>query len=270
MMNSTLPNSKIIGRGWIVYKSVIVRDDHGKEISKALFGQLMDIQNRSDGNRIRVEFNERIALRNGSKRIIGWIPKQAIAAYPVEYYAKLLYRNVTGKRIPVSNRYKGQKCGYIKHAETVEVIVKCGEWCLTNKGWTLFKWLKKYPGDFDDVNLNALAVAMLLLTAKEYKNAVNRIKMGKCHDPESYARSVERIVEIKKWFSGKEYQMYFSDNGSEKLDWLNETLGIDDKWIKSKQDVLAQLKKKGRIRKHDSAIRHTAARGTTSERGIIL
>lgn len=228
---------------WCIVKKATVRDDYGVVIDHFHFGK-QAWQIGEDENRLQVLFSG----SDGKGKQRGWVLKQAMTNVPVKDYASLLYYNVTGKNIPISMRYKGDEDGRIKPSEIVAVKAVVGEWCLTSKGWTLFKWLKKYAGEFLDENINALASAMLLQAAKEYRIAIGKLRTGKCRDAESYGKAFGRIDEISRWFTGKQYELMFGYDGKDKLQWLNENLGVDEKWLKEKRRVYEEISAKRRCR----------------------
>jgi hypothetical protein len=263
--------SNVIGRhyAWCVFKSVVVRDDDGFDIGKIVFGQSVAVLERNS-KKSKIMFNSSKSYGIGKKFINGWVLNIALSYDPVEYMAKLFFRNISDKRLPVSNRYKGEIFGYIMPNEKVEMIAKCGKWCFTNRGWTMFEWLTKCGVDCDTGALNTLAYAVMTMAAKDYTLAVKKIKTGKCRDPESFSKAIGTIDEVTRWFKGREYNFYFDDSGEEKLYWMNESLGIDKKWLKDKHRMYDEMRRKGLVKKYDSSGRHTTTEKPTSSCRFVL
>ena len=228
---------------WCVVKRATVRDKQAEAIGNLTFGQQCWKVDEARNGRIKILF-----IGENFNKKSGYVPARALSDKPVIDMARLYYQNTSGKRIPVSDRYRGEAVDLINVGDTVEVIAECNGWYLTNKGWTLSKWLTKCSGDYFSENAQSLCFAILLQACKEYKAAVDKIRMHKCSTPEDFAKAYIRITEIISWFKGKIYSVYFDDDGTEKLNWLNENVGIDDKWLKDKKRMFNELRAKGKIR----------------------
>lgn len=220
---------------WCVAKTATVRNDDGEAIEKLHFAMPVWVMDEGAARSY-------VSYVDGKHRKNGWVVNAALAEHPVRDYAGLFYENKTGKTIPVYNRFRGVKVGTLPKNSVVSVLAVCGAWCLTNKGWTMFRFLKKQIGDFFHENANSLFIAIMIQAAKDYQNAIKKIRTGKCYYPEDYAREFGVIDEVTRYFTGKSYEMYFgNDDGKEKLRWLNENLGVDDKWLKEKRRIYEEL-----------------------------
>lgn len=243
MSNYVNEEMKQISR-WVICKSAKVFDDYGNVIDTLPFGKQTWKIDQKD-NMIQILF----ASTDKKGKLRGWIHQRALCPVRPVDYAMLRYENKTGKRIPASSRYKGQAERWILPGEQVAIRAVVGNWCITNKGWTLFEWLRKCPGDCFDEDLHELLMAVLLQAVKDYQVAINKLRTGKCHSVDDYSRTFGRIDELTRWFTGKQYSLYFEDDGKEKLQWLNESLGVDKKWMKDKRRVYEELRSHGRRRR---------------------
>lgn len=230
---------------WCVCKSAIVFDDFGREIDKIEFAKQTWAIDKDENGMVQILFTS----NDGKGKQRGWVSPKALSSIRPENYAMLRFENKTGKRIQVAKRYKGKAEGWIQPGEEVAIRARVGEWCITNKGWTLFKWLTKCLGDFFDENAQDVLMAVLLQAVKDYQVAVTKLRMGKCYTPEDYCRVFGTIDEITRWFNGHQYGLYYNDDGKEKLHWLNENLGVDKKWFKDKRRIYEEIKARGRRRR---------------------
>jgi hypothetical protein len=229
---------------WCICKEAAVYDYDMNQTDSICFGKQTWRLGIKDGM-VQILYTN----NQGKGKLQGWVNAKALSSIKPVNYAMLRYQNSTGKRIPVARRYKGKAEGWILPGEEVAVRAVVGEWCITNKGWTLFKWLKKCRGDFFDDNAQDVLMAVLLQAVKDYQMAVNRLKMGKCCCVEDYCKTFGTIDEITRWFNGHQYGLYYNDDGKEKLQWLNENLGVDKKWFKDKRRVYEEIKMNGRRRR---------------------
>lgn len=227
---TTLNRDKTYAR-WIVTKSAKVRSELGDEIIDNLpfRKQCWELFNNG-GKRSLVEY-----VGDDNRKHTGWVLNIAMTDKQINDYAHLLYENKNGKRVPVSNRYRGDVNGYINSGETVEVYFETDGWCLTNKGWTLLKFLKKRPGEFFDDYAKNLCTAIMLQAVKDYQIAIDRLKKGKCKDKDEYEKTFGMIEEITVFFNESEIRRG-------KFEKLNENLGVTKKWLKEKRRIYETLK----------------------------
>jgi len=236
---------------WVIVKSVKVRNRDGEVIGSLRFGQLVYVFGKPKNGRIGIKVTKLYDANTGStKRTIpttGYIPVKALTTDTVHDLAGLYHTNITGKRIPVSATVGGEVAGYILPHEKVKAFAVCKGWCLTSKGWTMFKWLKKTPIDIEYGSGRELADSILCQAAKDYTNAVKRLKKGQLFR-EQFMDTMAVLDEVTWWFANprSNYIIYFEHGtGRERLEWLNENLGIDQKWLDEKHRILNELKHKG-------------------------
>lgn len=199
--------------------------------------------------KIEVEFH--IRDKNG-ENITGWVPLKAFTKYQVMDYGKLSFTNLTGKRLPVSNKYHGEKIGVIYPNEIVSVIARVHDWCLTNRGWTMFGWLTKDRDIFEQAEIDTLLYGVMEWAVKDYRKIVKKIRTVKYKNKTEFCEMMQELENIILWFISDEYSMMFNSvPGSERLDGLNEELGIDKKWLKEKfciRDAIVERKNRKKRR----------------------
>ena len=222
---------------WVAVKSAKVRGNNGEVIDVLPFRkQCWEIDQK--GNRTEIDY-----VGEDKKKHTGWILNVALTDKPMDDYALLFYENKTGKRVPVSYRIRGDVDGYLSIDEIVNVIVVTGDWCLTNRGWTLFKYLTKRDGEFFEENAKDLFTSILLQAVKDYQIAINRLRTGKCRDREDFRRTFNVIEEITRFFNETEIR-------KSKFEKLNENLGVDKKWLKEKKRIYEAIIAKEEEAKH--------------------
>ena len=238
---------------WVIVKSVKVRDGEEKDspvVATLDFGQVVNVIAAPKNGRVHITCHKIGKWeRGGTKYHHGWIPEAALTQTEVVDYAKLFFRNKTGRKVPVTTGYqKTNVIGYIEPREKVAMIARAGEWCLTNKGWTKFQWFRKCVGEFDDENIADLANNIILQAAKDYSLAIEKIRKGFINK-ESFLEQIGRVDEITSWFCSprSDYCLFFeAGTGAEKLDALNKHLRVDKKWLDDKHRILKELQEKGR------------------------
>ena len=232
---------------WCVVKAAKAFNRDGELVGVMKFGQQGWVLEEKD-DRLFVTFLDCPKYRE-KVQIKGWINKRGVSHDMVVDQARLPYRNITGKPVPVAKIYKGQAVGTIAPGKIVSMIAFCGEWCLTSCGWTKRKWFKKEPIDHSQDSIRALSTGILVQAVKDYRNAINRIRKGKCQDEEDFGAAYCEIASVIRWFGSENYMIWFDDKGKDKLDWLNKAVGLDEKWLKDKKRIYDELCVKGRIRK---------------------
>lgn len=229
---------------WVIARRATVREKPEEDspiVTQHRFGQPLSIGSVNLKNgRMHVLWNNR--------KDSGWIPARAVTRHQVEKFFWLEFRNKMGKRIPYSDRYHGKVTGFIGPNEHVEMIAKVGEWCLTNRGWSKFAWFEKCRDIFDERGINLVYISVMEQVAKEYKNNVNKIlKRSEYLTDDGYIMAMAKIINIAEWFLNNEYGVA----GEKRLDYLNEAIGIDRKWLKEKiatYEHLQKLRRKVRTR----------------------
>ena len=233
---------------YVIVKRVTLRakaDHKSPEVCSIPFGRSVNIlpNFQSKNGWVCVEYKTNTG-KSGVTRV-GWILKRAIIKHKVEDYVRLRFINRTGKVVPVTLCYGDTApYQYLRVGEAVEMIARCGEWCLTNRGWTLYKWFEKDKDVFDQHAIDYLFYSVLELAAKDYRRAVNRLKQ-KNLDSESIIRSVIMIDDVASWFKSDDYKTYFDGvPGSQRLTEINSVLGITNKWLKEKRKQARLIQEK--------------------------
>lgn len=233
-------------RAWCVALKANVYDKPGgKVIETVKLGKAMRIVSHE-----YVEDMLHISWHNN--KVDGWIHRNALTVCPVENYARLEFVNATGKRVPCTKRMRGSKViGFILPGEHVEVIVKAGNWCLTDHGWTLFKWLTKVK----HIETRAIGVVMyevLRQAAKDYGVYVRRLKRSQYLTDEGILDTLNHMEAVMEWFLSDEFTAsYDGMKGAESLDNLNAELEIDRAWLKKWFAERNRLIRRGVHVKHD-------------------
>ena len=187
----------------------------------------------------KLEGNVKVSYRESNRKghyYTGYVSAKALSTSPVEDYANLYYYNANDKRIPCVDRYNGKKLvGHIRPGEHVTVRAKCGDWCITNKGWTKIKWLTKDREICDMTGINSLLYAILGQAANDYCSDVKRLKTRRYKTLEEYCDICNDLEKIIVWFRGKK-RVVKSDYVTvrERMDDLNDKMGVDATWIRRK------------------------------------
>lgn len=170
----------------------------------------------------------------GYTKLRGYVKAAAFTKHKVIDMAHLHYRNITGQRIPVAARYKGQASGWIGKDEIVNVIAFVNGWMLTGNGWTKANWLKKERdiGDFE--SMKTLVYAVITQTVKDYTRIIRKLQTGIRYVPGEFIDSIAEMKMIRKWFYDGDYLKIFEDNmtGEERLKCLDKELGVTEEWVK--------------------------------------
>jgi hypothetical protein len=177
--------------------------------------------------------------------VYGWMNIKAITNHIVKDYAGLFFTNNTGKNVPVADKYQGEAKRYILPGDKIAMVAKVGDWCLTSKGWSKFEWFTKCRDIFDNVALITLSYEIMKYAVTDYKTLVCKIKIGKYSDAKDYYEKVTEIERIVKFFRSTYYNVMFDAvPGEERLNDLNEELGIDQKWIDEKFRIKKEIKER--------------------------
>ena len=243
---------------WCVVKSVSVREmpkSDSKELGRIKFGKqaVTAIDGIGEVNgRIKVTFRDSTNDNKKKPTITGWALTKAFTEDHFEDYAKLYFDNKTGRKLPVADRYRGKAVGCILPGEQVAMIARFGEWCLTSRGWTKFKWLTKNRDIFDSDGLIYVFYGVLEQAVKDYKGSVQRIKQHKFSDPDEFCQLVEQIEGIRKWFTSNMYKMIFdSVPGKERLQDIDNEILVDAKWLNNQHRMKEEIRGKQCLEKEE-------------------
>lgn len=260
----------VIRRLWCITKSAVIRKEpnpDGEIIDRCLFGQVFYWDNKPTTNGfISVRYLKTKAPNERYTQ--GWVYQKALTEYKVEDYACLYFQNETGKILPTYDKHTcQQKLSTIAPGEIVMVKARVGGLALTTKGWTGWDWLTKrrYIIDqqaIDDVMMSALAQAV-----KDYRHIVKYLKEHRYNSIVSFVGLVNQLENICIFFLDKGNFLYCdSVPGKDRLNDLNEELGIDMEW------VLRQVDKADawRNRERDSTGRHKKSNRAAQKRRSVL
>lgn len=160
----------------------------------------------------------------------GWIHIDAIIDQPFEDYARLKFRNDSEENVPVSIRYGGKPYDVIAPGEEVKVIVKTGDFCLTEKGWTEFSKLQKCREVFDHESVITVFYHAMGQAYNDYQNDLKRVVRSKFRQRDTIEGTFKDIEQIDRWTNGSKYRPIF--------DSLYDDLGIDREWLKKRKEEL--------------------------------
>lgn len=241
-------NTERSKRIWCIVKRVPVRehpDKDSKEIGSIEFGNVVNTPVKPETVNGRIKVFYRINSKDGKKQTVtGWASLKAFTGVPVEDYSHLYYVNKTGKRVPVAMKYKGEVAGYVAPEEIVSMTARVGDWCLTNKGWSKWKWFTKHRDIIDQTRINTLCYAVIARASDDYRSCVKKLKKRKYKNGEEFCNLVWQMDDITKWFKSKEYAVMFDIVPGQKcLDILHSELMIDDKWLDERHRVLDSIVK---------------------------
>jgi len=250
---------------YVVAKSVTMTDtpyEDRKEIRKVPFGTTLTKLNRTSeviNGKIKVSLmlREGHGCKASKKYINGWVPLFGVTGDKIEDYAGLLYYNCMNRPIPTMNLYKGSKqIGRIMPGECVEVRAKVGHWGLTEKGWTIGRWLRRYRDIFDDKSAHTVMLGVMAWAVTDYKKYVriliNRkyVERGNVRKTrQNFLNIMDEIDVIRNWMNHGSYLTFF-DNvaGDDRLKDFDKELGVDAGWWKEQERIRKQIKSGKRIR----------------------
>ena len=239
---------------WVVAKAATIRKEPDKEsavIQKLDFGKTVNIVNDTVVNgRVKVSYRPYVSKRF-KQTVVGWIPAAAISADAIEDFARLYYTNRMSQSVPTYNLINGNIIGGIKPGEMVEMVAKVGEWCLTNKGWSMFRFFRWKREIYDGNAAGLVYVGIIEWSIKDYKLIIRRLKKHQYKTPKEFCLLVDDMDRLMKWFQSNRYSnMLDPVSGEERLMDLNRDCGIDDAWIKEKRYIRDSIERKhGRYRR---------------------
>ena len=220
---------------WCIVKSVRVRNIRGDEIGKLKFGTQVLVLHSDNESRHYEVFSKSF---QGS----GFVPTASLSFFPIKYMARLPFYNAKPYEIPVAMRYKGRKTGVIEPDCIVSVIAITGDWCLTNRGWTKHKWLKKSL-DIDDETIKAIAFAVVHRAVNDYRLVIHKLRKSTYRGADEYINLVNEMDVLRDWFSHEAYRGMFNEKltGQERLRLIDRSMNITRNWVEnhhSKRDAL--------------------------------
>ena len=250
---------------YVVARSVTMTDtpyEDRKELKKIPFGTTLTKLNRACeviNGKIKVSLmvREGHGMKASKRYITGWVPLIGVTADKIEDYAKLLYYNCMDKPIPTMSMYKGKKqIGRIMPGECVEVIAKVGHWGLTEKGWTIGKWLRRYRDIFDDKAAHTVMLGVLAWAATDYKKFVRMIRdkryivVGNVKKTRAnFMGIMSEIDVIKDWFENGNYAIFFDTaSGNDRLNDFDNELGVNADWWKEQERIRKEIKSGRRVK----------------------
>ena len=218
-----------------IVKSAGLRGITGEVVCHLKFGeQFRVLADMKDGR----YYGEKMIPHGGDsrryKRYRGFIQKQGFSAEKVVDMSSLFFRNMTEKKIPTAIRFKGKQDGWIDPGERIEAKALAGEWVLTNKGWTLIRWLEKEKEIDNLYLLKELVYALLKRTIQDYKQCVSNLRKGKFYIERDNVNVFGEFLRIREWFLTEQYLKVFGSKltGIERLEILDNKLGITEEWIR--------------------------------------
>ena len=156
----------------------------------------------------------------------------------------VLYRYFTDKR-QVFDEAIREVIGRIAPGERIAVIARVGDWCLTAKGWTLFKWLTKERDVFDSKALRDVYGAALSQAAKDYCRCIRHLRRLKKGDEDRFHDLMYQLDILVGWFLSDDYLAVFDTvPGNERLDKMNEQLGVDKDWLRELCRIYEEMDRK--------------------------
>ena len=234
-------------RAWCIVKSAKVRElpDRGSNLVAVLpFMHVVHLTGTPAVN----GFVNVLFYGHHNRMKSGWIPKRALTMTMVQDMSGLYFRNLTGRTLPARIRFYGENDSEIAPWETVAVYALCGERCLTNRGWTLYKWLTKDREIYNQAGIDRLYYGVLAWAAKDYRSIITRIKQHRFRSQIEFYDLMFELSKIMEWFLGDEYMIMFDNvSGEERLDGMNRDLGIDRAWLKERfriYDTITERRRK--------------------------
>ena len=175
----------------------------------------------------------------------GWVMTAGFVNTEVIDYAKLNFQCVNDKCVPVSLRYRGKVHGRIMPGEKVQMIAVVGDWCLTNRGWSKFKWFEKIRDIYDDELVGLVFHQALGQAYRDYEHAIKRVVSGKMKDQDAINQTFYTIREVERWIKGSKWEPLFEELLEELTkDVVNEFMP-PHVWIESREATLTSRSVKG-------------------------
>lgn len=222
---------------WCVVKRAIIKENPDPDSKTAFtvpFGKAVLIFKKvADNGMIRVCVKFEDKMTNRVNKMVGWCVPSAFTEYEVKDMSRLRYNNDTGKILPTALRFMGKSEGKILPGEQVSVIAKAGPYCLTSKGWTRFEWLSKDRTIYDQDALDTLCYSILIRAVQDYRICVRRLKQRRYKNERKHRELLSELKSISNWFLSDDYKLMFDAiPGDERLKHLNESLGVDEDWLR--------------------------------------
>ena len=218
---------------YCVVKSAALRKKDGSFVCSIPFSNQFRVLNDLGNGRLFGEAYKQYG--KGYSKYRGIVNAAGFTRHKVVDMAYLRYRNITGRRIPVALRYKGNAFGWIEKDDVVNAIAFVNGWMLTGKGWTKADWLQKERdiGDFE--SMKTLVYAVITQTVKDYTWIIRKLQTGIRYSPGELSDTISEMRKIRKWFYTGDYLKIFEDNmtGKQRLECLDKELGVTEEWIET-------------------------------------
>lgn len=230
---------------YVCVKSAVIKDKpDGNPMYTAKFGTRVsrDFNHEITDGRVYVKFYKR---RRANYACYGWIPYKALTSDQIVNHAKLFYRNRMNRPVPVTDKRFGENViGTVQPGARVKMIASVGPWCITDRGWSKFEWFEKDKTiDCQDDQIEKVWDAVIRQVVHDYTSSVKRIREKKYRSADDYKECVCTIMDINKWFVGKEYRFLYGDSGKRRLENMNENLRVDEKWLKEQKRILDRIER---------------------------
>lgn len=219
---------------YCIMKSATVRKRDGEYLCTIPFGSAFRLLEQDNegwiyGETSRTDHNGFTTFN----KCRGFVNSKGFTFDKVIDMASLFYKNISGKRIPVSLRINGDVIGWIEPGKTVSAIALAGNWMLTNQGWTKAEWLEKQKDIGDYESMKTLAYAVITQTVKDYTKIIHKIQSKKRFSTGEFVDAVAEVRQIRKWFRDGDYLKILEDTmtGEERLEILDKELGVTDEWM---------------------------------------
>ena len=217
---------------YCVVKNAHLRKKNGEIVCSIPFSNQFKVLHDSGDGRLYGEAYK--PKSRGYIKYRGFVNASGFSRHRVYNMANLRYRNITGRRIPVAKRYKGEPSGWIQEGEIINAVACVNGWILTGKGWTKADWLQKCRdiGDFE--SMKTLVYAVITQAVKDYTRIIRRLQNGNNYVPREFSDATTEMRMIRKWFHDGDYLKIFEDNmtGEERLQCLDKELGVTEEWVK--------------------------------------
>lgn len=221
---------------YCVMKNAVVRKRNGEYLCTIPFGSPFKKLEENEEGWI---YGETVRYdRNGYNAYVkyrGFVNSRGFSEQKVIDMSLLLYRNIAGRKIPVSMRIGGKICGWIEPMAIVKALAQVDGWMLTNSGWTKTEWLQKQKDIGDYESMRTLVYAVIMQTVKDYTKIIHKIQSKKRFATGEFIDCVAEVRQIRKWFRDGDYLKVFEDTmtGEERLEMLDKELGVTDEWMKN-------------------------------------